>query len=94
MRLSPKAPEIGVDEAGVDRSGRELPAPQQLAQEGEIGLRPDDDGVVERAQERGQRLGAGGSMNDHLGDHRIVIGRDAVAGFEAGIDPDALAPSP
>ena len=29
-------------------------------------------------------------MNDHLGDHRIVIGRDAVAGFEAGVDPDAL----
>ena len=29
-------------------------------------------------------------MNDHLGDHRIVIGRDAVAGGEAGVDPDAL----
>jgi hypothetical protein len=29
-------------------------------------------------------------MNDHLGDHRIIVGRDAVAGFKAGIDPDAL----
>ena len=46
--------------------------------------------LVELAQERGQRLGAGRSMNDHLGDHRIVIGRDAVAGDEAGVDPDAL----
>ena len=90
MRLSPKAPEIGVDEAGVDRSGRELPTAQEPAQKGEIGLRPDDDGVVELLQERGQRLGAGRPMNDHLGDHRIVIGRDAVAGGEAGVDPDAL----
>ena len=90
MRLGPEPSEIGVDEAGVDRSGRKLRAPQELAQEREIGLRPDDDGVVELVQERGQRLGAVGAMNDHLGDHRIIIGRDAVAGGEAGVDPDAL----
>ena len=47
MRLSPEASEIGVDEAGVDRSGGELPTAQEPAQESEIGLRPDDDGVVE-----------------------------------------------
>ena len=29
-------------------------------------------------------------MNDHLGDHGIVVGGDGVAGGEAGIDPDAL----
>ena len=29
MRLGPEAPEIGVDESGVDRSGRELPAAQE-----------------------------------------------------------------
>ena len=58
-------------------------------QEGEIGLRPDDHGVVELFEHRGQRLGAGGSMHDELGDHRIVVGRDAVAGLDAGVDPDA-----
>ena len=29
------------------------------------------------------------AVNDHLGDHRIIEGRDAVAGLEAGVDPDA-----
>ena len=90
MRLGPEAPGIGVDETRVDRSGHEFRARQELEQEREIGLRPDDHGVVKRPRKRGQRLGAGAPMNDHLGDHRIVVGRDAVAGFEAGIDPDAL----
>ncbi len=30
-----------------------------------------------------------GCVDDHLGDHRIVEGRDGVAGLEAGVDPDA-----
>ena len=47
MRLSSELAEIGVDEAGVDRPGREFPAAQKRAQESEIGLRADDDGVVE-----------------------------------------------
>ena len=40
-------------------------------------------------EKRGQRLGAARAMDDHLGDHRIIEGRDAVAGLEAGVDPDA-----
>ena len=91
-RLSPEASEIGVDEAGVNRTSGELRTAHEPAQEAEIGLRPDDGGGVEFAQERGQRLGAGGPMNDHLGDHRIIVGRDAVAGGEARIDPDAWRP--
>jgi hypothetical protein len=87
-----QAPKIGVDEAGVHRPGREFPAAQKRPQEGEIGLRPDDHGVIELLQHRGQRLGAGRRMNDELGDHRVVVGRDAVAGGDAGIDSDAVQP--
>jgi hypothetical protein len=29
-------------------------------------------------------------MNDELGDHRVVVGRDAVACSDAGIDPHTL----
>ena len=58
MRLGPKAPEIGVNEAGVDRSGPEFRALKQHAKEREIGLRPDDDGVVKLADEPGHGLGA------------------------------------
>ena len=92
MRLGAEAPEIGVDEAGVHRSGRELRAAHERLEEGEIGLRSDDDGVVELFQHGGQRLGSCGSMNDELGDHRVVVGRDAVARSDAGVDPDALQP--
>ena len=88
-RLGAEPSKVQVDEAGVDRPGLELGAAHQRAQESEIGLRPDDDGVVELLCERGQRLGAARAMDDHLGDHRIVEGRDAVAGLEAGVDPDA-----
>ena len=92
MRLSAEAPEIGVDEAGVHRSGRELRAAHERLEEGEIGLRSDDDGVVELLQHGGQRLCPGGSVNDELGDHRVVVGRDAIARSHAGVDPDALQP--
>ena len=87
-RLSAEPSEVHVDEAGVDRPGGELPTAQKRAQESEIGLRPDDHRVVELFSERGQRLGAARPVDDHLGDHRIVEGRDAVAGLEAGVDPD------
>ena len=79
-----------VDEAGVERAGRDLRAAHQRAQEGEIGLRPDHDGVVELPVEHAQRLGAGRRMDDELGDHRVVERRHAVAGGDARIDPHSL----
>jgi hypothetical protein len=47
MRLGAEAPEIGVNEAGVHRPDRELPAAQKRPQERQVGLRPDNHGVVE-----------------------------------------------
>ena len=56
---APRRAEMGVDEAGVERAARDLGAAHQRAQEGEIGLRPDHDRVVELLVEHAQRLGAG-----------------------------------
>ena len=92
MRLGAEAAKICVDESGVDRPGCEFPAREKRVEEGEIGLRPDDDSVVELLPDRRQRLGASRRVSDELGDHRVVIGRDAVAGGDAGIDPHALQP--
>ena len=80
---------MGVDEAGVERAGRDLRAFHQRAQEGQIGLRPDHDGVVELPVEQRQRFRPGRRMDDELGDHRVVEGGHAVAGGDAGIDPDS-----
>ena len=92
MRLGAEPAEVRVDEAGVDRPGLEFRTAQEPAQEGEIGLRPDDHRVVELLEKRSQRLGPARPMDDHLGDHRIVIGCDGVARGETGVDPDAVQP--
>ena len=92
VRLGAEPPEIGVDEAGVEGAGRELRAraaePRRKAR---LVFGPMTTAPRAPAQ-RGQRLGAGRAMGDQLGDHRIVERRDAVAGLDAGVDADALAP--
>ena len=44
---------------------------------------------LERAVQPGQRLVAVAAGGDHLGDHRVELGRDHVALGDAGVDPDA-----
>ena len=81
---------MGVDEPGVERPGHDLRAAHERAQEGEIGLRPDHDGVVELLVERLERVGARRRVDDELRDHRVVERRDRVAGGEAGVDPHSF----
>ena len=81
---------MGVDETGVESALRDLGAAHQRAQEGEIGLRPDDDRVVELLQEHSQRLGPRGGVDDEFGDHGIIERRDAVSDRDAGIDMQAI----
>ena len=58
MRLGAEAPEIGVDEASMDRPGNEFRAHDERSQKGQIGLRPNNHGVIELLPDRGQRLGS------------------------------------
>ena len=83
--------EMAIDEAGIELPGAKLRMRDQRLEECRIGVRPDHDGLAERGRKPRERLLAIAAVRDHLGDHRIVIGRDHRARFDAGIDPHALA---
>jgi len=59
--------------------------------EGDGGLHSGDHVLAERAAHAVQGLGAVLAPRDQLSDHRVVIGRDGVAGVGVGIEPDAAA---
>src|SRR4051812_902634 len=63
----------------------------QLLVEGDGGLEAVDDEFLERAPEAHDAALAARSVDDQLGDHRIVIRRYPIAGVEAGIDADVHA---
>src|SRR6266511_4144482 len=69
------------------------PGLQQLQQERLVaGPAADDDGALrQRPAEPGQRLAAVAAPGDQLGDHRVELGRDAVARGDSGVDPQPRA---
>ncbi len=81
---------VAGDEAGVDAAG------------GEVGVRGDAGEQVEVAGHAGhiairqggpqllQGFGAAGAVADQLGQHRVVMHRDGVAGGETGVDAHAV----
>src|SRR5688500_9272504 len=69
---------VAVEELGVGA---------QLAVERDRSFHPLDYHLLERAPQSHDAALAGATVNEQLGDHRIVIGRDAVAGVEPAIDP-------
>ena len=79
-----------VDEPGVVRAGADRGRGDQRAQKGKVGLWPDDDRAAQRILEPVERRFPRSTVGDELGDHRIVVGRDAVARLDPGIDPHAL----
>src|SRR5690606_9193654 len=60
----------------------------QFPEQRQGGLDAIDHDLVERAAQAHQALVARAAVHDQLADQAIVIGRDAVAGIDAGIDAD------
>ena len=79
-----------VDEPGVHRPGDDLGLGEQRAQERDVRVDAEHDGVGERGVEPGERLGAIGAVRDDLRDHRVVVGRDDRSGLDRGIRAHAL----
>ncbi len=67
--------EAGV-EAGIDEGGMAGDAAQQI----QVGAHTHHFRLRQRARQPAQRLGTVAAMHDQLGDHRVVIRSDAVAG--------------
>ena len=79
------------DEPGVEVAGSDLGAFEQQLQKGEVGLEPEDRGVVDGGDEAAPCLIAGRCPRDDLREHRVVVGRHVESVLEGGIDPDAVA---
>src|SRR5262249_13887750 len=62
-----------------------------LAVEGDRGLDPFDNELSEGAAHAGEGAGAGRLPNEQLGQQRIVVWWDAIAGRDVAVDADALA---
>ncbi len=63
----------------------------QVAEQRQRRLDAVDHELVERAAQPHHAFDAVAAMHDQLADQAVVIGRDAVAGIDAGIDADAEA---
>ena len=90
-RLQRIAREMLADEGRRRLAGGELRMLQQADQEMPVGGRAQHDGVAQGLHQPRARFLAVGAVGDHLGDHRIVEGRDREPVFHAVIDADARA---
>ncbi len=80
-----------VEPLGVGLAGDHLGAIEQVEQE-RLGRRAalDEHGrLAQGATQAGQCLATITAPGDHLGHHRVVVGRNHLAGGDAGVDPDA-----
>ena len=66
---------VGIEEAGVDRSGHELRVGEDVDELVAVRGGADEPRRRQRGAERGHGLGAGRGMGDHLGHHRVVVRR-------------------
>ena len=87
LRLQPVQP------ARVDLARAQLGAAEQLEQEALVGgaLVERHHRVGDGAAQAGDRLVARAAVGDHLGDHRVELGRHGVALGDAAVDADARA---
>ena len=74
------------DEASVEAATGETGVGDDGTQQGQIGVHADDLGLRQGGGKAGQCGAAVGASADDLGDHRVVIRGDAVAGAHAGVD--------
>ena len=64
--------------------------PSRAWRKGALVLGPATDGLLQRLAPGGRRgCSRLGPLDDQLGEHRIVVGRDHRAGLDAGVDADA-----
>ena len=75
----------------VDLARLELGAVEDREQEGAVGRAVLDDRgrFAQRSPQPRDRLGARAAVGDDLGDHRVEVGRDHVAGGDAAVDAHA-----
>ena len=85
-RFGAQSRRVGVDEADVDSARLDRGIGEQRVEKSEIGPRPDDQRFAERGAQAAERRRAVGSVDDQLGDQRIVERRDFVVGLDAGVD--------
>ena len=69
--------------------GGEVRIARQRREKGDVGDRAGDLGRLQRFRQRGERRRPVGRVHHQLGDHRIVEGRDGVAGPHARLDAHA-----
>ena len=89
-RIEQRGP-FALDQRGVEIGLCERGARGGAPQEGDVGVQPDDVGGGERSIEPGECLGAVGTPDDQLGDHRVVVGQHGVAFAHARVHPDVAA---
>ena len=82
--------QVAGDPADVVGAGGEVGVGDDFLLEGNGRLDAADHELAEGALHAGDGDLAGGSGDDELGDHGVVVRRDGVAGIDVGIDADAF----
>ncbi len=85
-RLFPIRTEQALDEMGIEFAGGEVGIRKDTPLQRNGGLDAFDDEHVQGAPHPGDGFGAVAALNDQLGDHGIVVGRDYGIGVGRGID--------
>ena len=79
----------GAEVVNIARGSLLVDADLLALQERDVGGHADDLAAGQRLGEPPQRRRAVVAVDDELGDHRVVVGRDLVAGTHAGVDAHA-----
>jgi hypothetical protein len=80
---------VELEEAGGRAAGDEHGVLEHVGEELFVVDDAEQDGVAEGADEAAAGLVAVAAAGDHLGDHRVVVGRDLLAGAHAVVDAHA-----
>ncbi len=79
-----------VEQCGVQVTGTDVRVLQQRAEETEVGLHPEENGLRECPVEPCESRPAVGAVRDHLAQHGVVVGRDRRSPLQARVDPYSL----
>ena len=79
---------VARDEPGVHAAGGEIRMRHDATEQIEVAGDADHVGSSQRTTQCPQRLVARGAAADQLGEHRVVVDGNRIAGCEAGIDAD------
>jgi hypothetical protein len=79
---------VTVEKVGVGAAAQELRMAKDSDQQFAVGVQPVDVSARQHCRQTSCRLLAGGSVDDDLGQHRVVMDCDFRPVFEAGVDTD------